>query len=82
MTQIVNMHEAKTHFSRIGAKVASGEEVIIAKAGKPYFRCVPLKQTLVDRSGLIGAFGGKIARTDDAYDDLPPDTWDVHNDDT
>lgn len=39
----VNVHEAKTHFSRILARVQAGEEVIIAKAGKPIARIVPIE---------------------------------------
>jgi PIN domain nuclease of toxin-antitoxin system/antitoxin (DNA-binding transcriptional repressor) of toxin-antitoxin stability system len=35
MTTIINIHEAKTHLSRIVEEVAAGKEVIIAKAGKP-----------------------------------------------
>lgn len=38
----VNIHEAKTHFSRLLERVALGEEVIIAKAGKPVAKLVPL----------------------------------------
>lgn len=41
---IVNTHEAKTHLSRLLARVASGEEVIIAKSGKPIAKLVPVKQ--------------------------------------
>jgi prevent-host-death family protein len=41
----VNIHEAKTHFSRLLERVAVGEEVIIAKAGKPVAKLVPLKKT-------------------------------------
>ena len=37
----VNIHEAKTHLSRLLARVESGEEVIIAKAGKPVARIIP-----------------------------------------
>ncbi|HEY2475048.1 MAG TPA: type II toxin-antitoxin system Phd/YefM family antitoxin [Candidatus Cybelea sp.] len=37
----VNVHEAKTHFSQLLAKVAAGEEVVIAKAGRPIARLVP-----------------------------------------
>ena len=37
----VNIHEAKTHLSRLLVKVAAGEEVIIAKAGHPVARIVP-----------------------------------------
>ena len=37
----VNIHQAKTHLSRLVEKAASGEEIIIAKAGKPVARLVP-----------------------------------------
>ncbi len=40
----VNIHEAKTNLSRLLARVASGEEVIIAKAGKPIARLVPFRR--------------------------------------
>jgi prevent-host-death family protein len=39
--QVVNVHEAKTHLSRLLARVARGDEVIIAKAGKPIARLIP-----------------------------------------
>jgi len=38
----VNIHEAKTHLSRLVARAARGEEFVIAKAGKPLVRVVPL----------------------------------------
>jgi prevent-host-death family protein len=38
----VNIHEAKTHLSRLLARVAAGDEVVIAKAGKPIARLVPV----------------------------------------
>jgi prevent-host-death family protein len=38
----INIHEAKTHFSRLLTRVCEGEEVIIAKAGKPVARLVPI----------------------------------------
>lgn len=37
-----NMHESKTHFSRLIERVLNGEEIIIAKAGKPVARIVPI----------------------------------------
>jgi len=40
----VNVHEAKTHLSRLLAKVARGDEVIIAKGGKPIARLVPVQK--------------------------------------
>ena len=40
----VNVHEAKTHLSRLLAKVARGDEVIIARGGKPVARLVPVQK--------------------------------------
>ena len=40
-----NVHEAKTQFSRILAKVQAGEEVVIAKAGQPIARIVPIRSS-------------------------------------
>ena len=42
MARIVNVHDAKTHFSRLLDDAHAGEEIILAKAGKPYARLVPL----------------------------------------
>ena len=42
MPLMVNVHEAKTHFSRLLEKAHAGEEIVVAKAGKPYARLVPL----------------------------------------
>lgn len=39
----VNVHEAKTHLSRLLMRVAQGEEIVIAKAGKPIARLVPVE---------------------------------------
>jgi len=41
----VNLHEAKTHLSRLVERAAAGEEIIIAKAGRPRARLVPLRET-------------------------------------
>jgi prevent-host-death family protein len=38
---VFNIHEAKTHFSKLLARVLSGEEVVIARAGKPVARILP-----------------------------------------
>ncbi len=53
-----NIHEAKTHFSELLERAHNGEEVIIAKAGKPYARLVPVVQAADRRPG---AFRGQIA---------------------
>lgn len=56
----INMHEAKTHFSRLVDEVAAGESVIIAKAGKPAARLVPL-DAIPDRpKSLIGFLEGRV----------------------
>ena len=39
---IVNVHEAKTQFSKLLERAHAGEEIILAKAGRPYARLVPL----------------------------------------
>jgi prevent-host-death family protein len=43
MPTIVNVHEAKTHFSKLLERAHAGEEIVLAKAGKPYARLVPLE---------------------------------------
>lgn len=40
----VNIHEAKTHLSRLLVRVASGEEIVISKAGVPLARLVPFRE--------------------------------------
>jgi len=40
----VNVHEAKTHLSRLLARVARGEEIIIARGGKPLARLIPIER--------------------------------------
>lgn len=42
MSKIINVHEAKTHLSKILERVNEGEEIILAKAGKPYAKLVPV----------------------------------------
>ncbi len=50
MPQIVNVHEAKTHLSRLLDQAHAGEEIILAKAGKPYARLMPLAQATGQRT--------------------------------
>lgn len=54
----VNLHTAKTHLSRLVDEVAAGEDVVIAKSGKPMVRLVPLTAT-ARRTGF-GSLKGKI----------------------
>ena len=45
----VNMHEAKTHLSRLVERVAAGEEIVIARSGKPVAKLVPFVEDLRPR---------------------------------
>jgi prevent-host-death family protein len=54
----VNIHEAKTHLSRLVAEVSEGEEVVIAKAGRPVARLVRIPATGTKRP--LGTARGKI----------------------
>ena len=58
MSEVVNVHEAKTHLSRLLDEVRDGKEVILAKAGKPYARLVPMEQTAPQRQS--GRFKGSV----------------------
>jgi len=71
MSSIINIHQAKTHLSRIVEEVAAGAEVIIAKAGKPMARLIPL--TGVKRPKKLGLLKGKIKIPDDFNSPLPED---------
>jgi prevent-host-death family protein len=44
MAEIINVHEAKTHLSRLLERVRAGEEIVLAKAGEPYARLVPIRK--------------------------------------
>jgi len=58
MTKQVNMHEAKSKLSELGELVWKGEQVIIAKAGKPYLDLLPHKETRKTR--VPGRLKGQI----------------------
>ncbi|HEY8288157.1 MAG TPA: type II toxin-antitoxin system prevent-host-death family antitoxin [Acetobacteraceae bacterium] len=57
---IVNIHDAKTHFSRLIEKAASGEPVIIAKAGKPVAKLMALDATASGPQRRLGFMAGSI----------------------
>jgi prevent-host-death family protein len=59
----INIHEAKTHLSRLVEEVNLGEEIIIAKAGKPMAKLVPIKQSQAKRKP--GLLKGKIWISED-----------------
>jgi prevent-host-death family protein len=61
----VNIHEAKTHLSRLVDRAAQGEEFIIAKAGKPLVKVVPLDSTSQPALGRLGFLAGELVVPDD-----------------
>jgi prevent-host-death family protein len=58
MTDIVNIHEAKTHLSRLVERVEGGEEVVIARAGRPVARLVPVERRTKPR--VLGGLRGRV----------------------
>ena len=71
---IVNVHAAKTHFSKLLARVSGGEEILIAKAGKPVARLVPITQS---RERKLGTAKGKVWIAADFDAPLPPEVVDL-----
>ena len=70
--QKVNMHEAKTHFSKLVESVAAGEEIIIARAGRPAAKLVPIDS--FKRSPIrFGLMKGEIEIAEDFDAPLPPE---------
>ena len=69
--QTINIHEAKTHLSRLVEEVAAGGEIIIAKAGKPMARLVPLR--VMPKRRQLGVFKGQLNILDNFDAPLPDD---------
>jgi prevent-host-death family protein len=67
----VNVHEAKTHFSKLLARVEKGQEVLISRAGKPVARLVPHEVT--PPVPVFGSDRGKLTVPDDFDAPLPAD---------
>jgi prevent-host-death family protein len=71
----VNVHEAKTHLSKLLEKVSLGEEVIIAKAGKPVAKLVAIDS---ERPRFrLGSAKGEFVVPDDFNDPLPKEIEDL-----
>jgi len=72
----VNIHEARTHLSRLLERVAIGEEVIIAKAGAPVAKLVAVKKTPKKR--VFGSAKGDFTVPDD-FNDPDPEIENLFN---
>jgi len=68
--KIVNTHEAKTHLSRLLDEAEAGEEILIAKAGRPVAKLVPYRPTRKSRE--LGLLRGQIHES--------PDCWELDED--
>lgn len=71
MPTIVNVHDAKTHLSRLLERVKAGEEIILAKAGTPYARLVPF----VAARRELGFVEGHVP--ENFFEPLPEDELDA-----
>jgi prevent-host-death family protein len=65
----VNIHEAKTNFSKLIERVRRGEEIIVAKAGRPVAKLVPIDEAPAERQP--GSSRGKIWIADDFDAPIP-----------
>ena len=63
--ETVNIHEAKTHLSRLIEKAAQGQPFIIAKAGKPMVKVIPIDQPSDSKMQRIGFMAGQFTVPDD-----------------
>jgi prevent-host-death family protein len=68
MPDTVNIHDAKTHLSQLVERVRKGEEIILAKAGKPCARLVPLEQPARRTPGFLK---GKFKLQKEFFEPLP-----------
>jgi prevent-host-death family protein len=68
MATVVNLHDAKSSLSRLVKRAASGEEILIARNGKPVARLTRLSNPKA--TTLIGAFAGKLHMAQD-FDAIP-----------
>ena len=66
MEEMLNVHAAKTNFSKLLARVANGEEIVIAKDGTPVAKLVPYASASSPRP--LGLFAGKLWMSEDALE--------------
>ena len=73
----INIYEAKTSFSKLIKKAIAGEEIIIARSGKPVAKLVPFRKPSADR--VPGSAKGKIFISEDFNAPLPEDLLEAFN---
>jgi len=75
--QTINIHAAKTHFSKLVEKAAAGEEIVIARAGQPVARLVPIASGVDRPKRCLGGLAGKATIPQDFDAPLPEDVLDT-----
>ncbi len=68
----INVHEAKTHLSKLLARVEAGEEIVISRHGRPVARLVPLGPSRTHRQS--GTWTGALEMSED-FDEELPEAW-------
>lgn len=71
MSETVTIHKAKTNLSQLIARAEAGEEIVIARAGTPVAKLVPIVPPKPKR--VFGSMKGKIALDESFFDPLPED---------
>jgi prevent-host-death family protein len=73
MANIINIHAAKTHFSKLIVRVEAGEEIIIGRAGEPVAKLVPVAHPAAEPKPdrIPGLLRGQIKVADNFDDPLP-----------
>ena len=66
--RVINVHEAKTHLSRLLERAHAGEEIVISKGGKPWARLVPMERLPPRKPGWLK---GELGRA--FWEPLPED---------
>jgi prevent-host-death family protein len=69
MPETVNLYDAKTQLSRLVDRAIAGEDIVIARAGKPVVRLVPVEAAMPRQPGLLKG----LSLPDDLFDPLPED---------
>jgi prevent-host-death family protein len=69
MSELVNLYDAKSQLSRLIDRAAAGEDIVIARSGKPIVRLVPVEDALPRQPGLLKG----LAVPDALFDPLPDD---------
>jgi prevent-host-death family protein len=69
MTETVNLYDAKTQLSRLVDRAVAGEDIVIARAGKPVVRLVPVENAVPRQPGMLKG----LSLPDDLFDPLPED---------